>query len=107
MQRSVFTDASASLKLGCFVSGGFISSKICVERDGFVYGVVGFPFLDSGVLRSASYGLCDSRLVRFAGLSGRVADFGARGGFRLLNFGKAVGVLDFEGLFFRNLSPTP
>ena len=37
-----------------------------------------FPFLDGGVPRSASCGVCISRLLRFAGVSSRVADFGAR-----------------------------
>ena len=37
-----------------------------------------FPFLDGGVPRSVSCGVCVSQLVRFAGVSGRVVDFGAR-----------------------------
>ena len=39
-----------------------------------------FPFLDGGVPRSASCGVCVSRLVRFARVSGRVGGFDARGG---------------------------
>ena len=33
------------------------------------------------IARSASCGVCVSRLVRFARVSGRVGDFGARSGF--------------------------
>ena len=40
---------------------------------------MGFSFLDGGVPRSASCGVCVSRLVRFAPVSGRVGGFGARG----------------------------
>ena len=38
----------------------------------------GFPFLDGDVPRSASCGVCVSRLVRYAGSSGCVACFGTR-----------------------------
>ena len=37
-----------------------------------------FPFLDGGVPRSASCGVCVSRLVRFARVSSHVDDFDAR-----------------------------
>ena len=56
------------------------SAWVCVGHDGFGFGVVGFPFLGGGVPRSASCGVCVSRLVRFAGVSGVVAGFGARVG---------------------------
>ena len=46
----------------------------------FGFGVVGFPFLDGDIPRSASCGVYISRLVRFAGASGCVAAFGACGG---------------------------
>ena len=46
----------------------------------FGFGVVNFPFLDGGVPRSASCGVCVSQLVRFARVSGRVGGFGARNG---------------------------
>ena len=38
------------------------------------------PFLDGDVPRSASCGVYVSQLIRFAGVSGRVVGFGARGG---------------------------
>ena len=66
------------LDLHLSVSGGFVSSKIYDRRDDFDFDTVGFPFLDGDVPRSTSYGVCVSRLVRFARVSGRVADFNAR-----------------------------
>ena len=39
---------------------------------------MGFPFLDGGVPRRASCGVCISRLIRFAGVCSRVAGFNAR-----------------------------
>ena len=44
------------------------------------FDIVNFPFLGGGVPRSTSYGIYISQLVRFAGVSGRVVGFGARGG---------------------------
>ena len=44
----------------------------------FDFGTVGFPFFGWVPSRSTFCGLSVSRLVRFAGVSGRVADFGAR-----------------------------
>ena len=72
------------------ISNGFVSSKIYDKRDGFGFGVVDFPFLDGGVPRSASYGVYISQLIRFAGVSSHVVDFGARNGgltARLLQWG--------------------
>ena len=66
------------LDLRLSISGGFVSSGICDKRDGFGFDVVGFPFLDGDVPRSNSCGVCVSRLVRFAWVSGRVIGFGAR-----------------------------
>ena len=60
------------------ISNGFVSSGVCDKRGGFGFGVVDFPFLDGGVPRSASCGVCVSRLIRFAGVSGHVVDFSAR-----------------------------
>ena len=66
------------LDLHLSISNGFVSSQVCDKRGGFGFGVVGFPFLDGGVPRSASCGVCVSQLVRFARVSGRVVDFNAR-----------------------------
>ena len=57
------------------VSGGVVSTGVCGGRGDFGFEVVGFPFLDGGVLCSASCGVCVSQLIRFAGASGHVADF--------------------------------
>ena len=45
------------------------------ECGDFGFEVVSFPFLDGGVSRSASCGVCVSRLICFAGVSGCDADF--------------------------------
>ena len=68
------------LDLYLSISGGFVSSKIYDKRDDFDFDMVDFPFLDGDVPRSTSCGVCVSQLVRFAGVSGRVVDFGARSG---------------------------
>ena len=56
-----------------------------------------FPFLDGGVPCSTSYGVCVSRLVRFARVSGRVGVFLVLVvGFRQRGFsGRGVGVVQF------------
>ena len=59
------------------VSGGVVSARVCGGRGGFGFGVVNFPILDGGVPRFASYEVCVSRLVRFAGASVCVACFSA------------------------------
>ena len=61
------------------ISNGFVSSEIYDKRDDFDFDIVNFPVLDGGVPRSTSCGFCVSRLVRFAGVCGRVAGFDARG----------------------------
>ena len=79
--RADISDAEAPfLDLHLSVADGFVSSKIYDKRDDFDFDIVGFPFLDGGVPRRASCGVCVSRLVGFAGVCNRVADFNARGG---------------------------
>ena len=59
-------------------------------RDNLGFEIVNFPFLDGDVPPSAFSGVCVSRLVCFAGPSGRVAAFGTRSGllaWRLLGQG--------------------
>ena len=81
LNKANTSDAEAPfLGLRLSVSNGFVSSKIYDKRDDFGFAVVDFPFLDGDVPRSASCGVCVSRLVRFAGVSGRVVGFSARGG---------------------------
>ena len=75
------SDAEAAfLDLRLSVSNDIVSAGVYDKRGGFGFGVVNFPFLDSGVPRSASCGVYVSQLVRFAGASGCVAGFGARNG---------------------------
>ena len=45
------------------------------KRDDFDFEFVNFPFLDSDVPRSTSYGVYISQLIRFARTSSCVADF--------------------------------
>ena len=66
------------LDLHLSISNGFVSSKIYDKRDDFDFDIVNFPFLDGDVPRSASCGVCVSRLVRFARVSSHVVDFNAR-----------------------------
>ena len=78
-RAGAFDTEAPFLDLHLSISNGFVSSKIYDKRGGFGFGVVGFPFLDGGVLRSTSYGVYISQLVRFARVSNRVVGFGARG----------------------------
>ena len=71
---------AAFLDLHLSVSNDIVSTKICDERDDFDFEIVSFPFLDGGVPRSASYGVCVSQLICFARASGCVAGFNARNG---------------------------
>ena len=65
------------LDLHLSISNGFVSSKIYDKRDDFDFDIVNFPFLDGDVPRSTSYGVYISQLIRFARVSGHVADFNA------------------------------
>ena len=72
------------------------------------YDMVNFPFWDGRYPRSFPCGVRVSQLIRFAWLSGRVAGFGARGGFltaKLLHRGcRLVSWASWD--FFGALSPT-
>ena len=59
------------------ISNGFVSSKIYDKHDDFDFVIVNFPFLDSDVPHSISYGVYISQLIRFARVSSHVADFNA------------------------------
>ena len=48
------------------------------KRDDFDFVIVKFPFLDSDVPRSTSYGNFISPLIRFARVSSHVNDFNTR-----------------------------
>ena len=55
-----------------------MSTKIYDKRDDFDFKIVNFPFLDGDVPRSTYYGVCISKLIRFARASSHVADFNTR-----------------------------
>ena len=78
LNKSNVSDAEASfLDLHVSISNGFVKTKIYDKRD-FDFYVVNFPFLDGDVLRSASYGVYISQLIRFARVSSHVDDFNTR-----------------------------
>ena len=69
---------AAFLGLHLSISSGVVSTRVCGGRYDFGFRVVGFPFLGGGVPSSASYGVCVSRLIRFARASSYVTDFNTR-----------------------------
>ena len=61
LSRANASDTEAAfLDLHLSISNDIVSAGICGKRDGFCFGVVGFPFLDGDVPRSASCGVCVS-----------------------------------------------
>ena len=75
------SDAEAPfLELNLCMSGGAVSAKVCDRRDDFDFDVVGFPFLDGGVPRRASCGVCVFQLIGFARASSHLNDFNCRNG---------------------------
>ena len=79
--RASASDAEAAfLDLHLSISGDVVSAKVYDKRDGFDFEIVNFPFLDGGVPRSASCGVCVSQLIRFARASSYVVDFNTRNG---------------------------
>ena len=68
---------AAFLDLHLSISNDIVST-IYDKRDDFVFEIVNFPFLDGDVLRSLSYGVYISQLIRFASASSIVADFNTR-----------------------------
>ena len=69
---------AAFLDLHLSISNDIVSTKIYYKRDDFDSEIVNFPFLDSDVPRSTSYGVYISQLIRFARASSYVADFNTR-----------------------------
>ena len=69
---------AAFLDLYLPISYDIVSTKIYDRRDDFDFEIVNFPFLDGDVLRSTSYGVYISQLIRFARASSYVADFNTR-----------------------------
>ena len=60
------------------MSNGFVKTEIYDKRDDFDFDIVNFPFLDSDVLRSTSYGVYIFQLIRFARVSSHVDNFYTR-----------------------------
>ena len=61
------------------ISDGFVKTKIFNKRDYFDFDIVNFPFLDSDVPHSTSYGVYISQLIRyFAQVSSHVDEFNTR-----------------------------
>ena len=66
------------LDLNLYITNGIVSSKIYDKWDDFYFEIVYFPFLDGDVLRSPSYGVYFSQLIRFARVCSNVDDFNNR-----------------------------
>ena len=56
----------------------FSLEKPSDERDDYDFDIVNFPFLDSDVPRSTSFGVYISQLIQFARVSSNVDDFDTR-----------------------------
>ena len=69
---------AAFLDLHLSISNDIVSTKIYDKRDGFDFEIVNFQFFDGDVLRSTSYGVSISQIIRFARASSHVADFNTR-----------------------------
>ena len=73
-----FDTEAPFLDLNLSMTNGIVSSKIYDIRDDFNFEIVNFPFLDGGVPRSPSCGVCISQLIRFARVCSNVDDFNNR-----------------------------
>ena len=60
------------------ITNGVVSSKIYDNQDDFNFEIVNFPFLDGYVIRSPSYGVYISQLIRFARVCSKVDDLSNR-----------------------------
>ena len=78
LNKANTSDAEASfIDLHLSILDGLVSSKIFDKRDDFDFDIVNFPFLDSDVPRTTSYGIYISKLIRFARVSSYLTDFNA------------------------------
>ena len=67
LNRANVSDTKGSfLDLHLSLSDGFVKTKIYDKRDDFDFEIVNFRFLDGDVLRSTSYSVYISQLIRFA-----------------------------------------
>ena len=99
LNKANVSDTEASfLDLHLSVSEGLVKTKIYDKRDDFDFDIVNFPFLDSDVTGSTTYGVYISQLIRFARLSSHVDDFNTR--FWLQNFSdKPIDIIKFVRRF--------
>ena len=73
------SDTEASfLDLHLSISDGFVKTKIYDRRDDFDFDIVNLPFLNGDDLRSTSYVVYISQLIRFPRVSSHVDDFNTR-----------------------------
>ena len=90
------------------IANGIVSSKIYYKRDHFNVEIVNFPFFDGDALRSPSYGVYISQLIRFARVCSNVDDFNKRNLFltvKLLKQGYRYH--KFEKHFLNSIIDTP
>ena len=79
LNKANSTDTEALfLDLNLSITNGIVSSKIYDKQDDFNFEIVNFPFLDTDVPRSHSYGVYISQLIRFARVCSNVDDFNNR-----------------------------
>ena len=69
---------TAFLDLHLSISNVLFLPKFKFERYDLDFEIVNFSFLDGDVLRSTSYGVCISQLIRFARASSYVTGFNTR-----------------------------
>ena len=73
------------LDLNLPITNGIVSSKIYDKQDDLNFEIVNFPFFDGDVLRSTSYGVYISQLIRFARVCSNFDDFNNRNLFLTAN----------------------
>ena len=66
------------MDLNLRLSSGAVSTRVYDRWDDFDFDISNFSFLDDGVPRRASCGLCVSRLIRFARASSDLGGFNCR-----------------------------
>ena len=79
LNKANSSDTEASfLDLNLSMTNDIVSSKLYVKRDDFNVEIVNFPLLDGDVLRSPSYDVYISQLIRFVRVCSNVNDFNKR-----------------------------
>ena len=78
LQLNKANSSDTFLDLNLSITNGIVSFKIYDKHDDFIIEIVNFSSLDGDVPRSPSYGVCISRLIRFARVCSNVDDFKKR-----------------------------